>query len=88
MEIQKVGKDQTKKSKMLSLGVYDGKSNPFSHIENCLKVWKDMQLPSYIWTHRFFYSLGTILKAWYVHGEKRRKIVFWKTLQNPFFHDL
>jgi hypothetical protein len=72
---------------MLSLEIYDGQSNPVTHIEHCLQVWKVVQLPSYLWTHQFFHSLGTIPKAWYVHKETRRQTICWKTLQNQFFHD-
>jgi hypothetical protein len=87
MQVQQLGQDWKKKSQMLSLEIYDGQSNPVAHIEHCLKVWKVAQLPSYLWTHQFFHSLGTIPKAWYVHEETRRQTTCWKTLQNQFFHD-
>jgi hypothetical protein len=47
-----------------------------------------VQLPSYMWTHKFFHSLGTILKFWYVHKETRRQTICWETLQNQFCYEL
>jgi hypothetical protein len=73
-QVDQLGKDNKKKCHMLSLEIYDSISDPFEHIEKILEVWKAAQLPSYLWKHQFFNSLGTIPKSWYVHEEIRKKM--------------
>jgi hypothetical protein len=70
------------KSQMLTLETYDSLSDLVEYIEYCLKVWEILQLPSHLWVHHFFHSLGTFSKSWYVHKETRRQTACWKVLQD------
>jgi hypothetical protein len=60
------------KSHNLTLESYDRSSDPREHIEYCIGVWKDTQLPSQFWVYQFFHYLGSNMKYWYVHEETRR----------------
>jgi hypothetical protein len=46
-----------------------------------------MQIPSHLWVHNFFHSLGIVLKSWYMHEETMRQTACWKVLQDQFCHD-
>jgi hypothetical protein len=81
-QVHQLSKYQKIKGWFLDLETYDGLSNPVEHIQHCLRAWKDAQLPSYIWRHNFFHSLGIVPKYWYVHEETRRKTTCWKILQS------
>jgi hypothetical protein len=50
----------------------DGQSDPKKHIEQCVRQWQVVEVPSHLWVQVFPHSLGLILKAWYIHEETRR----------------
>jgi hypothetical protein len=67
--------------------LFDGKFDPRMHVENCIKQWKVVQVPSRLWVHLFFHSLGVIPKTGYIHEETRRQTSCWKILEDIFCRD-
>ena len=52
--------------------LFDGQSDPKTHIKQCVGQWKIAEVPSHLWVQVFPHSLGPILKPWYMHEETIR----------------
>jgi hypothetical protein len=52
--------------------LFNGQYDPKAHIEQCVRQWQVVEIPSRLWVQVFPHSLGPILKAWYMHEETRR----------------
>jgi hypothetical protein len=52
--------------------LFNGHSDPKTHIEQCMRQWQVAEIPSHFWVQVFPHSLGPILKIWYMHEETRR----------------
>jgi len=68
--------------------LFEERFEPRMHIKHFLKYWKVMEVPTHLWVHVFFHSLGPIPRAWYIHEDTRRQMNCWQTLQEQFFKDL
>jgi hypothetical protein len=67
--------------------LFNGQSDPKTHIEQCVRQWQVAEIPSRLWVQVFPHSLGLILKSWYIHEETRRQTNNWKMLADQFCKD-
>lgn len=63
---------------------YEGKFDPYIHIENYLQKWEREGLQPHYWLHKFLHTLGPIPKYWYSHEEYRRQTRDWTIVQKQF----
>jgi hypothetical protein len=67
--------------------LFDGQSDPKTHIQHCVKQWQVAEVPPHLWVQVFLYFMGPIPKSWYIHEKTRRQTNHWKTLQDQFCKD-
>jgi hypothetical protein len=83
-------KEQLKSEMQMDFQVaqlFNGQSDPKTHIEQCVRQWQVAEVPSHLWVQVFPHSLGLIPKSWYIHEETRRQTSSWKTLADQFCKD-
>jgi hypothetical protein len=83
-------KEQLKSEMQMDFQVaqlFNGQSDPKTHIEQCVRQWQVVEVPSHLWVQVFPHSLGLIPKSWYIHEETRRQTNSWKTLADQFCKD-
>jgi hypothetical protein len=67
--------------------LFNGQSDPKAHVEQCIRQWKVVEIPSCLWVQVFPHLLGLIPKAWYMHEETKRQTNNLKMLEDQFCKD-
>jgi len=60
-------KEQLKSEMQMDFQVaqlFDGQSDPKTHIEQCVRQWQVVEVPTHLWVQVFPHSLGPMSKAW------------------------
>jgi hypothetical protein len=68
--------------------LFNGQYNPKTHIEQCVRQWKVVEIPYLLRVQVFPHSLGMILEACYIHEETKRKTSNSKMSADQFCKDL
>jgi hypothetical protein len=64
--------------------LFNERFDPRGHTKNFLEKWRVVEVPSHLWFQVFFYWLGPIPKAWYIHEDIGRQTSYCKNLQDQF----
>ena len=70
------GKEQVESNMWMDfqfVQLFNGQDDPKAHVEQCVRKWQVVEIPSRLWVQVFPHSLGLIPKAWHMHEETRRR---------------